>query len=106
MSPFAPRKVVLSQKERRLYQLCGAENTGHSKINENLALPDNPSTTAVFEFVGETTRKRYSMVDQSGLIQPAGVPVSALTRLPSFARMARLLQMASTAILKKGGFAP
>jgi len=37
--------------------LFGAKDTEHSKINENLGLPDDPSTKAVFEFVGEMTRK-------------------------------------------------
>ncbi len=38
-------------------KLFGAKNTEHSKINENLGLPDDPSTRAVFEFVGEMTKK-------------------------------------------------
>jgi arylformamidase len=33
--------------------LVGARETTHSKINENLGLPDDPSTRAVFEFVNK-----------------------------------------------------
>jgi arylformamidase len=38
-------------------KLFGAKDTEHSKINENLGLPDDPSTKAMFEFVAETTKK-------------------------------------------------
>jgi arylformamidase len=38
-------------------KLFGAKDTEHSKINENLGLPDDPSTKAMFEFVGEMTKK-------------------------------------------------
>jgi len=38
-------------------KLFGAKDTEHSKINENLGLPDDSSTKAVFEFVGEMTKK-------------------------------------------------
>jgi len=34
-----------------------ARNTDHSKLNENLGLPDDPPTKAVFEFVDEVLRK-------------------------------------------------
>ena len=37
-------------------KLFGAKDTEHSKINENLGLPDDPSTKAVFEFAGEMTK--------------------------------------------------
>jgi arylformamidase len=38
-------------------KLFGAKDSEHSKINENLGLPDDPSTKAMFEFVGEMTKK-------------------------------------------------
>ena len=38
-------------------KLFGAKNTEHSKINEDLGLPEDPATKAVFEFVGEMTKK-------------------------------------------------
>ena len=38
-------------------KLFGAKDTEHSKINENLGLPDDPSTKAMFEFVGEMAKK-------------------------------------------------
>ena len=38
-------------------KLFGAKDTEHSKINENLGLPDDPSTKAMFEFVGEVAKK-------------------------------------------------
>ena len=34
-----------------------AKETNHSKLNENLGLPDDPPTKALFEFVGEVLRK-------------------------------------------------
>jgi arylformamidase len=38
-------------------KLFGAKDTEHSKINENLGLPDDPSTKVLFEFVGEIVKK-------------------------------------------------
>ena len=38
-------------------KLFGAKDTEHSKINENLGLPDDPATKALFEFVGEVVKK-------------------------------------------------
>ncbi len=38
-------------------KLFGAKDTEHSKIDENLGQPDDPSTKALFEFVGEMTKK-------------------------------------------------
>ncbi len=38
-------------------KVFGARDTEHSKINENLGLPDDPSTKAMFEFVAEMTKK-------------------------------------------------
>lgn len=38
-------------------KLSGARETTHSKINENLGLPDDPSTKALFEFVAESLKK-------------------------------------------------
>ncbi len=35
----------------------GAKETNHSRINENLGLPEDPSTKALFEFVGECLKK-------------------------------------------------
>ena len=34
-----------------------ARETNHSKLNENLGLPDDPPTKALFEFVGEALKK-------------------------------------------------
>jgi arylformamidase len=38
-------------------KLFGAKNTNHSQINENLGLPEDPSTKALFEFAGEIAKK-------------------------------------------------
>jgi arylformamidase len=38
-------------------KLFGAKDTEHSKINENLGLPDDPSTKAMFEFVAEVVKR-------------------------------------------------
>jgi arylformamidase len=38
-------------------KVFGARDTGHTKINEDLGLPDDPSTKALFEFVGEALKK-------------------------------------------------
>jgi arylformamidase len=38
-------------------KLFGAKDTEHSKINENLGVPDDPSTSALFEFVGDVSKK-------------------------------------------------
>jgi aspartate aminotransferase len=35
----------------------GAKNTDHTKINDNLGLPDDPSTEALFKFVGVVLKK-------------------------------------------------
>ncbi len=35
----------------------GAKETNHTKINENLGLPDDPSTKELFNFVGEALKK-------------------------------------------------
>lgn len=37
--------------------LFGGKETTHNKINEDLGLPDDPATKAVFEFVGEALKK-------------------------------------------------
>ena len=37
--------------------LFGAKDTEHSKIDENLGQSDDPSTKAMFEFVGEIVKK-------------------------------------------------
>jgi arylformamidase len=38
-------------------KLFGAKDTEHSKINEDLGQPDDPSTKALVEFVGEVAKK-------------------------------------------------
>jgi len=38
-------------------KLFGAKDTEHSKLNENLGLPDDPATKALFEFAGEMAKK-------------------------------------------------
>jgi arylformamidase len=35
----------------------GAKDTNHTKLNDNLGLPDDPATAALSEFVGQTLRK-------------------------------------------------
>ncbi len=35
----------------------GAKETNHTKINENLGVPDDPSTKALFEFVADALKK-------------------------------------------------
>ena len=35
----------------------GAKETNHTKINENLGVPDDPSTKALFDFVAEALKK-------------------------------------------------
>jgi hypothetical protein len=37
--------------------LFGAANTTHNKLNENLSLPDDPATKALFEFVASAVKK-------------------------------------------------
>ncbi|GAC1308355.1 MAG: alpha/beta hydrolase [Isosphaeraceae bacterium] len=38
-------------------KLFGAKNSEHSKLNNNLGLPDDPATKALFEFAAEMTKK-------------------------------------------------
>jgi acetyl esterase/lipase len=38
-------------------KVFGAKDTNHTKINVNLGLPEDPSTKALFEFVGEALKK-------------------------------------------------
>ncbi|MBM3834026.1 MAG: alpha/beta hydrolase [Verrucomicrobia bacterium] len=35
-------------------KVFGAKETNHNKLNDNLGLPDDPATKALFEFVGES----------------------------------------------------
>ena len=49
--------ALYSTKPASPRKLFGAKDTEHSKINENLGLPDDPSTKALFEFVGEMAKK-------------------------------------------------
>jgi len=37
--------------------VLGAKETDHTKLNENLGLPDDPATTALLEFVAEGLKK-------------------------------------------------
>jgi acetyl esterase/lipase len=37
--------------------LFGTKDTNHSKLNANLGLPDDPATKALFDFVGEVSKK-------------------------------------------------
>lgn len=37
-------------------KVFGAKETNHNKLNENLGLPDDPATKALFEFVGEALK--------------------------------------------------
>ena len=38
-------------------KVFGAQDTNHTRINANLGTPDDPSTKALFEFVGESLKK-------------------------------------------------
>ncbi len=38
-------------------KVFGAKDTNHTQINANLGLPDDPSTKALFEFIGEALKK-------------------------------------------------
>jgi arylformamidase len=38
-------------------RVFGAKDTEHSKLNDDLGLPDDPATTALAEFVAETVKK-------------------------------------------------
>lgn len=37
-------------------KVFGADDTDHNKLNENLGLPDDPATKALFEFLGEVLK--------------------------------------------------
>ena len=39
-------------------QIFAAKETSHTKLNDNLGLPDDPATKALFEFVGESLKKQ------------------------------------------------
>ena len=38
-------------------KVFAAKETNHTKLNDNLGLPDDPATKALFEFVGESLKK-------------------------------------------------
>jgi len=38
-------------------KVFAAKDTNHTKLNDNLGLPDDPVTTALFEFVGESLKE-------------------------------------------------
>ena len=38
-------------------RVFGAKNTEHSKLNDDLGLPDDPATKALVEFLAQTTKK-------------------------------------------------
>jgi arylformamidase len=38
-------------------RVFGAKNTEHSKLNDDLGLPDDPATKALYEFVAQTIKK-------------------------------------------------
>jgi acetyl esterase/lipase len=38
-------------------QIFAAKETNHTKLNDNLGLPDDPATKALFEFIGESLKK-------------------------------------------------
>jgi arylformamidase len=56
-SAQARRLVSVLQEAGIPAKLFGAKDTEHSKINENLGVPDDPSTMALFEFVGDVSKK-------------------------------------------------
>jgi acetyl esterase/lipase len=39
-------------------RIFAARETNHTRLNDNLGLPDDPATTALFEFVGESLKKQ------------------------------------------------
>src|SRR6266496_3611840 len=39
-------------------KIFAAKETNHTKLNDNLGLPDDPATKALFEFVGESLKKQ------------------------------------------------
>jgi hypothetical protein len=38
-------------------KLFGAKNSEHSKLNEDLGLPDDPATAALSEFAADVSKK-------------------------------------------------
>jgi arylformamidase len=38
-------------------KVCAAKDTNHTRLNDNLGLPDDPATKALFEFVAESLKK-------------------------------------------------
>ena len=38
-------------------KVFAAKETNHTKLNDNLGLPDDPATKALFEFVGESLKQ-------------------------------------------------
>ncbi|MFM8469698.1 MAG: alpha/beta hydrolase [Limisphaerales bacterium] len=52
------RRLDVALKEAGVVsKLFGAKETNHSKVNENIGLPDDPATKALFEFVAEVLKK-------------------------------------------------
>ena len=52
------RRLDVALKEAGIpSKLFGARETNHSKVNENIGLPDDPATKALFEFVAEALKK-------------------------------------------------
>jgi arylformamidase len=56
-SAQAKRLASVLEKAGVTTKLFGAKDSEHSKINENLGKPDDPSTKAMFEFVGEMVKR-------------------------------------------------
>ena len=55
-SAQAKRLASMLEKADISARLFGAKDTEHSKINENLGLPDDPSTKAMFDFVAQMVK--------------------------------------------------
>jgi arylformamidase len=53
----AQRLATVLKSEGVPARLYGAAESTHNKINEELGLPDNPGTKALFDFVGEALKK-------------------------------------------------
>ncbi len=56
-TPQAQRLATVLTEQGISAKLFAAPHTNHSKLNENLGLPDDPATKVLFEFVEEILKK-------------------------------------------------
>jgi hypothetical protein len=59
----------------------GAKETTHSKINADLGLPDDPSTKALFEFLGKALKQCHAPASRSSRLLPFSRYSVGTTRL-------------------------